>query len=69
MRRPGTEHRLKSVPLLVGRLGDRSWGSLRRTRRGEIAFDVVSIPGEVALEAVLDVGGRFEFVVFAGVDD
>jgi hypothetical protein len=29
----------------------------------------VVVPGEVAFEAVFDVGGRLEFVVFAGVDD
>jgi hypothetical protein len=29
----------------------------------------VVVPGEVALQAVLDVGRRLEFVVLAGVDD
>src|SRR2546430_11217827 len=57
------------MPLLVGWLGDRSGRRFGRTGRGGIAFDVVGIPGEVAFEAVLDVGGCLEFVVLAWVDD
>ena len=40
-----------------------------RSGRGGIAYYVVRVPGEVTLEAVLEVAGGFEFVVFAGVDD
>src|SRR5437762_14327565 len=40
-----------------------------RTRRRGFAFDVVSVPGEVALEAVLYMRGRGEAVMLAGVDD
>src|SRR6266852_2160134 len=36
---------------------------------GGFAFDEVGIPGEVALEEVLDVGRHGEAVVFAGVND
>src|SRR6266436_1251544 len=34
-----------------------------------VAFDVVGVPSEVAIKTVLDVRRRFEFVIFAGVDD
>jgi len=40
-----------------------------RDAQAWIGFDVVGVPGEVALEAVLDVRGRFELVEFAGIDD
>ena len=39
------------------------------TSRSEVALHEVGILGEVALKAILDVGWRLEFVVFAGVDD
>src|SRR5690348_742131 len=39
-----------------------------RSRWRRIAFDVVVVPGKVALEAVLDVRRRFEFVILAWID-
>ena len=54
--------------MLVGGLGGRGC-LLGWTRRGGIAFDVVGVPGEVALETVLHMCGRGEAVVLAGVDD
>src|SRR5713226_1398086 len=42
---------------------------LRRTGRRGLPFDVVGIPGEEALEAVLDMRRRSEAVIFAGVND
>src|SRR5207249_8110201 len=38
-------------------------------RRRAVAFDVVSIPGEVALQAVLEVRGCGEAVKFTRIDD
>src|SRR6266478_6793898 len=51
------------------RLGRRRWNGrgLWPSGRG-FAFHVVSVPGEVTLEAVLNVGRDCKLVVFAGVD-
>jgi hypothetical protein len=37
--------------------------------RGGIALYIVGVPGQVTLEAVFEVTGGLELVVFAGVDD
>src|SRR3989441_6613873 len=39
------------------------------TRGRRITFDVVSVPGEIAFEAILNVRRRGEAVVFAGIDN
>src|SRR5713226_1936909 len=40
-----------------------------RARGSGVTFDVVGVPGEEALEAVFQVCGRGEAVVFARIDD
>src|SRR5215472_13920724 len=50
--------------VLLSRLHGGNWPSGCR-----VAFNVVVVPGEVALEAILDVRRRFEFVIFARVHD
>ena len=49
----------------VGRFGRRLGGA----GGGAIALDEMGIPSKIAFEAVLDVGGEAELVVFVGVDD
>ena len=53
---------------LIGGLGG-GGGLFGRTRGRGITFDVVGVPGKVALEAILYMGRRGEAVVLAGVDD
>src|SRR5215467_12336706 len=45
----------------------RGWLGWARWRR--IAFNIVVVPGKVAFQAILDVRGRFEFVILAGVNN
>ena len=45
------------------------WRGLGGPGRGAIGFDEVGVPGQIALETVLDVGRQGELVVFVGVDD
>lgn len=44
-------------------------GGVGRSGGGGVAFDVVGVPGEIAVEAVGDVGGESELVILVGVDD
>lgn len=60
--------KLSSICQLVRWFGSGGWRLGRSGWRG-IAFDVVSIPGEVALEAVLNMRRRGEAVIFAGIYD
>ena len=43
--------------------------SRRGPSRSSVVLDVVSVPGQVTLEAIFDMGRGLKFVVFAGVDD
>src|SRR5258708_5948800 len=53
----------------TSRFRRRSWWWRGGTGGSGVAFDVVSVPGEVALEAVFEVRGRGETMKFAGIDD
>jgi hypothetical protein len=61
--------KLKSMRTLIRRFGGGRRCGLGRTGGGRVAFDVVGVPGEVALETVFEVRGRGETVEFTGVDD
>src|ERR1700682_4163787 len=41
---------------------------LRWSGRSGVAFDVVVVPGQIALQAVLDMGWRGKLVIFVGID-
>src|ERR1700746_636201 len=65
--------RLKAAVPAVQNYGRSALALLSRLRGGNrpsgsgVAFDIVVVPGEVALKSVLDVRRRLEFVVFARV--